>query len=222
MRVEIDGIDYLALADRALLRADASALIVADLHLGKPAAFRAGGVPVPEGVTTTDLERLSRLVIATNARRLVILGDLLHAAQGRTPATMNAVANWRLAHAGLAITLVRGNHDRNAGDPPSDWNVACIDGPAELDGMMLAHEPCHVPTRTVLCGHLHPEIRLASVAKSPGGAARARCLWITRDWAVLPAFGGFTGGQCIRPAHDDRLIAFAEGCLFEVPARALA
>jgi metallophosphoesterase superfamily enzyme len=35
-------------------------LFVADVHFGKAAAFRAGGVPLPRGSTATDLERLTR------------------------------------------------------------------------------------------------------------------------------------------------------------------
>src|SRR5687768_1975535 len=63
------------LASRALLWPAQATLFVADVHLGKAAAFRAGGVPVPRGATGADLQRLSALVASTGARRLVVLGD---------------------------------------------------------------------------------------------------------------------------------------------------
>src|SRR5512140_483642 len=73
------------LAQRALFWPRERALFVADVHLGKAASFRAGGVPVPRGSTASDLERLSVLVARTGAQRLAVLGDFLHAAAGRVP-----------------------------------------------------------------------------------------------------------------------------------------
>ena len=43
------------LAERALYWPRAATLFVADVHLGKAAAFRAGGVPLPRGATAADL-----------------------------------------------------------------------------------------------------------------------------------------------------------------------
>ena len=102
-------------AERALLWTRMRTLFVADVHLGKAAAFRAGGVPVPRGSTAADLARLAALVDASGAQRLVVLGDFLHAKAGVVPALDAAFLAWRDAHPSLAITLVRGNHDANAG-----------------------------------------------------------------------------------------------------------
>ena len=43
------------LAERALHWPAARTLFVADVHLGKAAAFRAGGVAIPRGATANDL-----------------------------------------------------------------------------------------------------------------------------------------------------------------------
>ena len=59
-------------AERALLWTRMRTLFVADVHLGKAAAFRAGGVPVPRGSTAADLARLAALVDASGAQRLVV------------------------------------------------------------------------------------------------------------------------------------------------------
>ena len=61
-------------------------LFVADVHLGKAAAFRAGGVPLPRGSTAADLARLAAVLQETGAQRLVVLGDFLHGAAGRVAA----------------------------------------------------------------------------------------------------------------------------------------
>ena len=73
-------------AERAMHWPRARTLFVADVHLGKAAAFRAGGVAIPRGATANDLARLTALIERTRATRLVILGDFLHAAAGRVPA----------------------------------------------------------------------------------------------------------------------------------------
>ena len=98
-------------------------LFIADLHLGKAATYRALGQPVPSGTTGANLQRLSQLIAHYQPAQLVFLGDFLHAAQARTPTLLAALADWRAAHPDLACTLVRGNHDSRAGDPPAELEI---------------------------------------------------------------------------------------------------
>jgi len=72
------------LAQHALWWPAQGTLFIADLHLGKAATFRARGIPVPAGTTQGNLDRLSALLQGLPVRRLVVLGDFLHAAQART------------------------------------------------------------------------------------------------------------------------------------------
>ena len=200
------------------LRGDATAywhaqatLVVADTHFGKAAAFRAGGVPVPERTTRHDLDRLSRALNDTGALRLIVLGDLLHARAGRTREVCQAVADWRLTHADVEIVLVRGNHDRNAGEPPASWNVAIVDGPAPMDGLTIAHEPPTTRGELTLCGHLHPAVVLEDrVTRS---RARLKCFWhdASCEALVFPAFGSFTGAVPVVARRGDRVVVLAEG-----------
>jgi DNA ligase-associated metallophosphoesterase len=180
-------------------------LLVADLHIGKAHSFRRLGVPVPGGTTAGTLERLSAAVADSGAQHIVFLGDLLHSAGARAPATLAAVARWREAHAGLRLTLVRGNHDGHAGDPPPDWGVDCVDEPwlpAEAPGLALCHHPQAVPGAYVLAGHTHPAVVL-------GGRAHERlrlpCFHFGPAVGVLPAFGEFTGMHVLHKAAGDRV-----------------
>jgi DNA ligase-associated metallophosphoesterase len=149
------GERMLLLAQRALYWPRERTLFVADVHLGKAAAFRAGGVPVPRGATASDLSRLTALLAGTGARRLVVLGDLLHAAAGRVATLDAAFLRWRASHGAIEMTLVRGNHDTHAGDPPDGWRICVVAAP-----FLLCHEPCEPPTGYALCGHVHPGVRL--------------------------------------------------------------
>jgi DNA ligase-associated metallophosphoesterase len=201
-------------AERALFWPRACTLFVADVHLGKAAAFRAGGVPLPRGSTQSDLARLSALISSTGARHLVVLGDFLHAAAGRVAALDAAFVDWRDAHRSLALTLVRGNHDDRAGDPPAAWGVTVVDDPHAVPPFIACHAPCTPPSGYVLSGHLHPGVILSGT----GGAARLSCFVLGARRAILPAFGSFTGLAIVTPAPGDRLVAIAGAQLFPLPA----
>lgn len=213
MRVECAGQTLELMGERALSWPGERTLFVADLHLGKPAAFRAAGIPVPEQATSADLLRLSAAVIAARVQRLVILGDLFHARSGLTVETFAAFEAWREAHAGLRIELVRGNHDRSSGDPPGRWRIECRSGPVVDGPFVLAHEPAEDDRGYVLSGHIHPAVRLCGAG---AGRARASCFWFSERCAVLPAFGSFTGSYVVRPRRGDRLYAAGEGHVVEV------
>lgn len=194
------------LAERALWWPARRALLVADAHFGKAAAFRQLGVPVPQGTTARNLDILSALVGRHGARRLLVLGDFLHSAHAHdAPATLAALAAWRAAHADLAITLVRGNHDDRAGDPPPALAIEVVDEPLRLGGLALCHHPRAVPGAYALAGHLHPCVTVGR------GFDRLRlpCFHFGPEVGVLPAFGAFTGMHPVRPARGDVVFAVA-------------
>ena len=56
----IAGEDVQLLPERALYWPRACTLVVADVHWGKAATFRAAGIPIPSGTTTEDLARLDQ------------------------------------------------------------------------------------------------------------------------------------------------------------------
>jgi DNA ligase-associated metallophosphoesterase len=202
------------LAERALHWPRERALFVADVHLGKAAAFRAGGVPLPRGATAADLARLTRLIERTGATRLVILGDFFHARAGRVAALDAAFTAWREHHAALEVTLVRGNHDRHAGDPPAHWRIACVAAPHPLAPFLGCHDPVEPPTGHALCGHLHPGVWLSGPGEE---SARLPCFVVGPRRTILPAFGRFTGLARVALGPRDRVVAIAGSRLFALP-----
>jgi DNA ligase-associated metallophosphoesterase len=202
------------LAERALFWPAARTLFVADVHLGKSAAFRAGGIAIPRGATASDLARLDALVERTAAARLVVLGDFLHAAAGLVPALHAAFTRWRAAHPGLSITLVRGNHDEHAGDPPPAWGIDVVAAPHPLAPFVLCHEPAAPRTGHALCGHVHPGARVASGAHE---SVRLPCFVLGRRRTLLPAFGRMTGLAIVAPVPGETAVAIAGSRLFVLP-----
>ena len=206
LAIEVVGERVVLLPERALWIPASDTLVVADLHWGKAATFRASHVPVPIGTTASDLARLSRALTRTGASHLVILGDLLHARAGRHDRTLDAITSWRAAHATLRITLVRGNHDRHAGDPPASLAIQCQSAPWQGAPFVGVHEPASHDTGYVLSGHLHPHVTVHGRGRAH---LRLPVFVFGPTMGILPAFSSFTGGGMYDRRAADVLYAIA-------------
>ncbi|MEZ5364833.1 MAG: ligase-associated DNA damage response endonuclease PdeM [Bryobacterales bacterium] len=191
MEIELAGERLEMLPQRALHWAAESTLFIADTHWGKAASFRALSIPVPVGSTTEDLERLDLALERSGAQRLVVLGDLIHARQGRRPETFEAVKRWLDRKPDLELWLVRGNHDRAAGDPPEEWNFRIVDEPHALGPFALRHRPALTNGLFTLCGHTHPKLHVRGFG---GESIKAPCFQLSNGLLTLPAFSSFADG----------------------------
>jgi uncharacterized protein len=214
-RIVVGGQPLWLLPEKAAFLPDTSTLLIADAHIGKGLSFRRLGVPVPHGTTSETLAVLSALVDRCNAKRVVFLGDFLHSARSHGKTTMDTVARWRQAHATLELTLVRGNHDDHAGDPPAHLGIHAVDEPLMHGDLALCHHPVARAPAYVLAGHLHPGVSLGGRANDH---LRLPCFWFGASVGVLPAFGAFTGLHTIRAALEDRVFAATDGRVVELGA----
>lgn len=215
LTVPIRGERLHLLPDRAMWWPRRQTLVVADLHLGKEESFVDLGIPVPTGVLGETLARLERLHVATAARRLVVLGDLVHRQEGLTDDVVDAVARWRERFDG-ELDLVPGNHDEFVRRLPASWRVARL-AAAVLDPPFVhLHDASPHAGGYALGGHLHPVVRL------DGRVDRLLlpCFVIGDRRAVLPAFTRFSRGVRVLPENGDRIYAIAEGAVVEVPPSA--
>ena len=205
-RCTVRGEDLVLLPERAVFWAGARTLLIADPHFGKAASFRSAGVPVPAGTTAGTLGRIDAAIARTDPARVVFLGDFLHARDGRSPTTIAALGAWRASHAALDVMLVRGNHDRRAGDPPAELRIRCVDAPVVESPFAFVHHPVAVTGAYALAGHLHPAATMVGRGRQ---RARLPCFWFGARWAVLPAFGEFTGLASIEAAAGDQVFVIA-------------
>lgn len=205
------------LADRAIYWPAEATLMISDPHFGKASSFRQSGIPVPHGTTPTDLARLTALLVQTGARRLIVLGDFFHHHTGQCDRTMALLADWRTAHASLAIEVVIGNHDRHSAPPPRGWNIAIEQKPVERGPFLLCHEPCRHEALYVLSGHIHPAIRVNDPATGHG--LTVPCFYFGQHHAMLPAFGSFTGTARVKPEPGDTVFALVDGEIIPLGGR---
>lgn len=206
LTTEVRGERLVLLPDRAVYWERKKTLLIADAHFGKAATFRALSIPVPRGTTREGLARLDSLVRATVASRVVFLGDFLHAREGRAPEILAAFERWHEANQHVRLVLVRGNHDRHAGDPPPELGVECVDSPLVESPFVMTHHPARSAEGYVLAGHLHPGVPLYGRARQ---RERLPCFWFAAECAVLPAFGDFTGLAEVAAVEGDRVFVIA-------------
>jgi len=212
LSIELAGAELWLLADKAIYFPAERALLIADAHFGKAAAYRRLGQPVPHGTTDHNLARLDALLAGYHCERLIFLGDFLHAPESHASATLAALQAWRERHPSLDITLIRGNHDKRAGDPPASLSFEVVAEPLLLGPFALQHEPTPHPGHHVLAGHVHPAYRLMGKGRQ---RLRLPCFYILQNISLLPAFGAFTGGMNIERQPGSRVYVVGDGAVWE-------
>jgi DNA ligase-associated metallophosphoesterase len=216
LRVDAAGETLWLLAEGAVWWPAERTVFAADLHLGKGAAFRAQGQPVPAGSSARTLARLHDLVAAHDAAQLVVLGDFWHGPQGMTPSLLDAVAAFAER---VPTVLVLGNHDRHV--HPTGLPLRAVSGTLPLGPLTAAHEPPPPGAAGfTLAGHWHPAVMIGSRA---GDRLRRPCFVRYPHALVLPAFGGLTGALTMRRSDLTRqgadVAVLGDGRLHWLPPR---
>jgi len=168
----------------ALVRSEGlCTVVVADLHIGWEVALSQEGIHVPSQ-TPKLLKKLSDVVAAYKADKLLILGDVKH-----TVATAG-IPEWRdvpeffsaLGRQVNEVLVVRGNHDGNI-EPllPESVKVLPSTGVVMGDvGFFHGHRwpsPALLGCRILVMGHVHPVV----VFRDPAGFRVTRQVWVKAD-----------------------------------------
>jgi uncharacterized protein len=205
------------LPERAVWSVPERTLFVADLHLGKAAAFRAAGAPAPFGASEETLRRLGALSDRLRAERLVVLGDFAHGRASVTEGLAESLRAWRRGRLGLDCLIVLGNHDRRAASLYAGCGFPSAEEPALAAGCACRHHPldgeAQGPGSLTLAGHVHPVARISGRGRD---SLRLPCFVIDGRQIVLPAFGEFTGGSLVRPVNGERLVLVAPDRLIDL------
>ncbi len=124
VELEVAGKTIRLLPQRAAFLPECGTLLVADLHLGRQHAWHAEGRPIGDVAAVASLDeplaRLAGLVHETNAKRVLVLGDLLHAPAGLTNDMISRVAAWR-STVDIPIELIPGNQEYCAINPADNF-----------------------------------------------------------------------------------------------------
>ena len=218
MDIDFAGERFTLLADRAIYWPRRSTLIVADTHFGKDSLFQQRGIPVPGDITGNDLARLAAVLGKCGATRLLILGDFFHGKESNDEQMTTHLRAWRDALSQLEVTLIRGNHDKHAGDPCLSLSFDCLNS-LTVDDVKFQHAPEDEPQEAgpaIVCGHIHPATTLVDfdtkVLKVPAFVIDERQL-------VVPAFGRFTGTAVMPRQPGRKFMIASHGRVVAAPTR---
>jgi DNA ligase-associated metallophosphoesterase len=219
MDLDFAGERFTLLADRAIYWSRRSTLIVADTHFGKDSLFQQRGIPVPSDVTGNDLARLAALLGKTESKRLLILGDFFHGKESNDDHMTRHLRAWRDAMSQIEITLVRGNHDKHAGDPCPSLGFDCLNS-LTVDDVKFQHAPNEseenqpVDGPAIVCGHIHPA---ATLVDFDGTVMKVPAFVVDERQLVVPAFGRFTGTAVMPKQPGRRFMIASHGRIIAAP-----
>lgn len=200
------------LKDHVVFWEEKKALILADIHIGKAAVFRQYGIPIPEGNMSQDLWNIARLVKELQVEMCIIVGDLIHAANGFTTSVKDFFGKW-LQDIPCDMHLVLGNHDRGLSEIlPKDWHLHLHREYFLVEPFYFSHYPMSHPDWFVWSGHIHPKIQL----KNGHDRIVLRCFQIFSNLGILPAFGSFVGGSFVKKEPHCQIFAIAGSKVIEL------
>ena len=198
------------LPERAIFWRDQSTLIVSDIHLGKATHFRKAGIPVPFRSGYKDLVMLEALISKYSPNEILILGDLFHSTHN---AEWDIFKQWREKFSSTDFRLIAGNHDIIAERHYDDAELIVHFDIYESGPFAFSHIP-EVKMNTdkyLFSGHIHPGIRLFGKG---GQAEKLPVFYFSKNFAVMPAFGNFTGLGIIKPGTGDKIYAITPTQVF--------
>ena len=217
LEIECQGETLLLHPERALYWPAQETLFVADVHVGKEHRFGRAGIAIPGGISDTVLTKLFKLCERCSAKRLIVLGDFMHSVPMADESWLATLSQLLDKHAYLSVEIIAGNHDRLAGQLLTDPRIVWHAEELQLQPFLLRHEPQVLNNEFILAGHIHPAWRLSQSRRS---TIKAPIFWFREHYAVLPAFGDFTGGVLVDAKQaTDTIYMVGTDCVIQVPPK---
>jgi DNA ligase-associated metallophosphoesterase len=204
--------------ERCLFWDEQQILIVSDIHFGKSGHFRSEGIGIPQTVFKEDLQRLFAQIQFFKPRQLIIVGDFFHS---RINNEVLLFEKWRKDIAALPIQLVKGNHDILDENWYSTNNIQIHHDEMQTSPFTFVHEagttvnPQQQTGNYIFSGHIHPGVRIEGLARQ---SLCFPCFYFAENYAVLPAFGRFTGLHAVKPKKKDHVFAIVNKKILDLSA----
>lgn len=197
VEIEIRGESLVLCAEKCLLRPANNSLYIADAHIGKSNHFRKAGIAVPSQLIFEEVNKLHLAIDKYQVETIYFLGDLFHSVKNESVEILSQLIAF---YEDKNFILVKGNHDimPDISMIKTGLQLAnCI----EDDLFLFTHEKTETEKFNFF-GHLHPAINLTGMGRQN---LRLPCFVFTENYAILPAFGVFTGMATI--SDDDSIQA---------------
>ncbi|MEM1325048.1 MAG: ligase-associated DNA damage response endonuclease PdeM [Bacteroidota bacterium] len=196
---------------KAIFWQEQSALLIADVHLGKVAHFRKSGIAVPRAAGQENWDKLLSLLMEYQPKKVWFLGDLFHSEYNDVWEELTTLIQQFSA---VEFTLIKGNHDILSVEQYEAANLKVVDE-IKQSRLLLTHHPLEeIPDGYYnLAGHLHPGVVLRGSGRQ---RMRLPCFYFGAQQAILPAFGSFTGMMTMQPKRGDQVFIVSDEQVVEV------
>ena len=185
--------------------------LLADVHLGKAGHFRKNGIAVPRKIEGVFYQKMQQLQNDLPIRRILFLGDLFHSDKNNEWFLFSA---W-VKQQQLKLILIEGNHDIIPRQQFQALGITTVPH-WEEEGLYFTHYPEERVSLFVICGHVHPGIRLNGKGKQQ---LKLPCFFHSSKQFILPAFGAFTGLHLLQPTPTDRVFVLTSKEVLELPPK---
>ncbi len=206
--------DFILHCNRTVFWEQEKILILSDLHIGKTGHFRKNGIGVPPAVAKEDMQRLVDSIQFFKPQQLLIVGDLFHSIENKEH---DWFLKWRNDFPNINFILVKGNHDIVAAEWYTQANIEVAQYYWQKNNFTFVH---HIQDYTttgdaeyIFSGHIHPAVVIKGLGKQ---SLRFPCFYFTKKYAVLPAFGKFTGTFLVELSKNEKAFAVVNSSLVAV------
>lgn len=200
------GATFYLLSQKAIFWPKHQLLMLGDIHFGKIQHFRKGGIAVPQQAAFNNYQQLTQLITAYQPKQLLFLGDLFHSTKNTD---WNTFEHFIGNYPNIECHLVLGNHDILSA---TNYQQLGLKVHTELciGNFLFTHEPMlsnNIPTAYYnIAAHVHPCVYLTGAAKQ---RMRLPCFYFSKQQAILPAFGTFTGMHALPINKTDTIFVVA-------------
>lgn len=204
---------FIVNAARTLFWEQKKILILSDLHLGKSGHFRKAGIAIPQNIIQQDLFSLSNQIQIQQPDALIIVGDLFHSHSNKEH---DYFVRWRKNYSHIVIHLVMGNHDILQQQFYEQNELQVHKKMLQIDNFIFAHDINDLtiePFKYYFSGHIHPSVVLQGLGKQ---YVKLPCFYFTEQYAVLPAFGRFTGTYNITPGKNETVYGIIQNKVLQL------
>lgn len=207
--------DLILHSNRTVFWEQEKALILSDLHIGKTGHFRKSGIPIPPSVTKEDMQRLVDSIQFFKPKQLIIVGDLFHSIENKEH---DWFLKWRNDFPHVDFLLVKGNHDIIAGEWYRNAGIEVALQLWQKNDFIFVHHiedlaEAELKNNYCFSGHIHPAVSIRGLGKQ---SLRFPCFYFTENYAVLPAFGKFTGTYLVEPSKKEKAFAVVNNSVIAV------
>lgn len=204
--------NFLLTAGRSIFWEEEKTLILSDVHLGKAGHFRKSGIAIPQTIFKEDMQRLLAQLQYFKPLELLIIGDLFHSTANKEH---EFFLKWRNDFLSIPIHLVKGNHDILKKEWYKSAGIVVHNKDFLRCNFTFTHDIncCEENYNYCFSGHIHPGIRFRGIGRQ---TLQVPCFYFGKKYAVLPAFGKFTGTYPIDPKPGDTVFALADNSVIKV------